>query len=320
MVRRHHNKPAFWFDALRLKRRLALFLLTVLYMPINRMLIRYFVECSPSDHLCSSSYSSTGSSASVTISTIPYIWWLLFPMTGLMLLTVPIFFILLIRKGVKQIDLNYGIGAELVKLQEEQRDLRLMYRNHANPVMIKVHKTKIRTHSEGLQISYAIKALQHRSAYAYLYSSYKRTFRFWKIFLMMQRISLLMVSIFVYQSWVKCSLALTINASMAISTIYMRPFSDPVEVLLEIVSQVMNALNALIALFLANSVLSASDFTPNALLTTGIIIFSIGLVAAMVSIPLRFIVSSLSGSITPKNVKKPRKSVHLLSSQPYNQV
>jgi hypothetical protein len=145
--------------------RFALFFLTILYMPIARLMLQYYRTCGASDATCL----QTGYVPPSSVAAVPIVWWILLPFALLYIISVPLFFSNLIRRGVRQIDLNYGIKGELEALHDEELTLKRLKGTDE----YKEARVALRKHRAEFAASFAIRAQEHEAAASYLYSSYK---------------------------------------------------------------------------------------------------------------------------------------------------
>jgi hypothetical protein len=80
----------------------------------------------------------------------------------------------------------------------------------------------------------------YQSASQYLYAMYKRNWHCWKILLMIQLLILLFTILFIESEIAACRIALIVCCCVCALAVYARPFSNPVEVILECTSHIVN--------------------------------------------------------------------------------
>ncbi|KAL0215421.1 hypothetical protein P9112_007605 [Eukaryota sp. TZLM1-RC] len=227
--RSNQKNSAYWFNFIKTKRRICLFSLTILFMPVSRTILSTFI-CKEID-------------GELVIATLPAqkcgetfqdftTFQLINAVMGaLFMFSIPIFFFFLIRKGVALIDRNYNLKAKrkelLDRIDQLKRDTPPGFQDE-----IKRLKKEIRK-------KYSSACQEFSTAQSYLFAAYRRPLRYWKVIHMIEKGSLLFLSVFMVINLGELSFLIS---SIIVGLVFVlswvtKPLSDGYEVFMDVFSR-----------------------------------------------------------------------------------
>eukprot|EP00753_Platysulcus_tardus_P007329 PLAT15137.1.p1 GENE.PLAT15137.1~~PLAT15137.1.p1 ORF type:complete len:2194 (+),score=1373.13 PLAT15137.1:84-6584(+) len=288
----------FWAKTKRGLQRLMLFLITVSYMPVAKIVLSAYADESNQDVLQKAGCTTTLPNSNGTLCCVaalltqpclsvnPTLDWPQiagFVFIALYILGTPIFFIYLIRRGLFEVDqLGYQTKAGHIQKTLDQVQLQLAEmkkvkkKTKEQKQIIRGLKVIIREQKEKLHNLWASSVKEFPKAQSYLYSSYSRKMRFTKILQMMEKLLLVLITLFVAQgdaadasNTLRLVAGNIVIAASALFAIIMRPFNDGLEDLMDIVARVGNFANVGIAL-----ALKTTTFMTPQLATFGLFLFN----------------------------------------------
>ena len=214
---------------------------------------------------------------------------------------LPIFFVFLIRNGVNEIQKGGYLmkktnlentlkkhRAKIDNIKESQsndiqkqlgsgKDLdaalkkyAVMGKHDADSEIRAVEKL-IQEEVDKLKNLYTKEVLDNPKAQSYLYQPYSYAHRYYKVVTLVQKLVLLMIQLFVPPQiianlkMIMGSIFVMVGASLAS---LQQPFSDSMESMMEMSSQITNAINILVGLGIASGIPWLQDWVGNALLFT----------------------------------------------------
>lgn len=272
----------WWFKRLYFLRRASLFMLTVLFMPVARLILLqfscqessegsgFYLEIYP-DRLCPNE-------KIYPIQYVAIVFGILY------ILGIPFLFRWLIYIAVKMVD-THGYSDEKT-LYESMLNRRRKNENEwkKSPEYKKLEKDA----SDHLKKYYYNEVKNNPMAQSYLFAAYKRRFRYFKVFQMLQKLLIVMFSFFIPTTIrvgsigsLKLICTNSVVLVFAIVSLIFRPFNQPWEDRMDTTSQITNLVNLLIALLLQAGVLT--DVAGSAILllvNISIIIFFVSVLAS----------------------------------------
>ena len=213
---KHSDSPIVWFKAMKIKKRAALFLLTVMYFPVCKAFVDTFT-CSEG-HI--KAFAELGCLHSIEDLTLIQVCAFIFGVVYAIL--IPFFFIRLINKGVKEIDLNYRIDIRLKQLDEKRKEVKKLKKSGQD---VKDQEKEIKTTDEDIKKSYSRAAIEYENAASYLYNAYDRNNRYKKVIDMVEKLAYLLFSSFVPQQWLQNTLSTVLLGVMTLLQIITSPFN-----------------------------------------------------------------------------------------------
>jgi len=237
----------WWFKQLYKIRRISLFLITVLFMPVTRLILLQF-ECTTSDGASYLTIYPDRPCPSTQMYAIQY-FAIIFGLAYI--LGIPFFFYKLIRTAVKMVD-AHGFGDE-----RQLYHMMLQRKAEREPDGMKAKKyreleTETRDH---LRRFYVNEVKSNPMPQTYLYAAYERRFRYFKIIQMAQKLTVVIITMFVPSTVavVKAGLCGGVLTTYVIVSAIFQPFNDNLEDIMDIISTATNSFNALMAMILSAS-------------------------------------------------------------------
>ena len=234
---KNSDSPVVWFKAMKLKKRFALFLLTVMYFPICKAFVDTFT-CSDGVNKAFSELECFDSFSKITIVQVAAFLFGLVYAIG-----IPYFFIKLINKGVREIDLNYRIDVQIKQLEERKKEVKKMKKAGEN---VEDEERQIKKTEKKIKKSYAAAAIEYENAASYLYNAYERKDRYKKVISMIEKLAYLLFSSFVPTKWVESALSTVLMFGTTLLELITNPFNATNENVLEGASKIGNFLTLLI--------------------------------------------------------------------------
>jgi hypothetical protein len=186
---RAHQDVQTWHTVYhRYRKKFALFILTIFYMPIARILLQTFVCQADTQTLMFFPFLSCPSINQV--ETYPVIFWVNMILCPLYVIGIPMFFARLIYRKTKQIE--YGFDIETMEAKaKELKDYMQTCKKNGDMNTYQDSKGRHRELVKKLNDTYMDAVQQYRSASAYLYASFRRTSKYYKIYQCMEKVFLL---------------------------------------------------------------------------------------------------------------------------------
>ncbi len=239
----------WWWSKLEGIRKVVLFLLTVLFMPISRVVLeQFYCYCeegwtAPSDDFPLECHIIRHDNQRCFPDEVSGIQIAAFIFGVVYIIGLPLFFGYLIQKGVHEmIDVHgYALAAE----QTERAIKKLETDKPAD------YKAQIKKLTAALDKLYVDKATHNLCPQSYLFAAYERPFRYFKIGQMLQKFLIVALTLYVPTSvWANAKIVASnvVIIIFAATTILTRPFHDTVEDVMEIFSQSANGFNVFSAL------------------------------------------------------------------------
>eukprot|EP00163_Fabomonas_tropica_P028112 TRINITY_DN5654_c0_g1_i4.p1 TRINITY_DN5654_c0_g1~~TRINITY_DN5654_c0_g1_i4.p1 ORF type:complete len:472 (-),score=79.76 TRINITY_DN5654_c0_g1_i4:723-2006(-) len=240
LYRKRWQDPYFWYSFEKQKRRLALFFITITYLPIARTILVTY-KCSPLDNNLETFPASPCISGIRDFLPIHYIA-VLFII--LYIFGIPVAFFRLIRRGCMEINRLYMIPEGLLAIKTLKK---IKPTSKSEKV---THKVTVKRKVQLFKTHYATVVREYESAPSYLYQAYERPYRYFKIVQMAEKMILLVVSLFLISSLdqslsggSQVTSAATVLFTFTITQIIIGPFSDSFEDRMDQVSRLVNCLN-----------------------------------------------------------------------------
>jgi Leucine-rich repeat (LRR) protein len=262
----------WWLHRIFMLRRLSLFMLTILFMPVARVILSQF-QCFCNDAAGASSGvsdggSNVGASASAgdaaplrchikyfpeqrclpdEYSVLQFVA-LFFGATYIV--GIPVFFFVLIRNGVHQMVDIHGYKDEEERVNQRIAELKASGNTRAT-------RREIEQLREDLHVFYFNKAVVNKTPQTYLYAPYRRRHRYFKIFNMFQKLLIVVVTLFVPNSFYANAKLLFSSCILGLGMLtsqFARPFSDGFENVLDLSAQFSNTITVLAAYALRSEV------------------------------------------------------------------
>lgn len=181
---RKYNDIQSWYKIFnRYRQKLSLFLLTVFFMPIVRtILITY--KCNQNNYL--EFYNFIQCPNFNNPLEYPTIFWTSFGFGILYIIGIPSFFIYLIKKNTEIIENNFDITNEIKLLQNFKKN--------------KNSFEEIKQIKKNIDEKYSHAINNYISATNYLYSSYNQQNKYYKIYEFLQKILMLIFSLYIFEN------------------------------------------------------------------------------------------------------------------------
>ena len=213
---KNSDSPIVWFKTMKIKKRAALFLLTVMYFPVCKAFVDTFT-CSEG-HI--KSFIELDCLHSIHDLTLVQVCAFIFGVVYAIL--IPYFFIKLINQGVKEIDLNYRIDIRLKQLDEKKKEVKKLKKQGED---IEDAEKEIKATREDIKKSYSRAAIEYENAASYLYNAYDRNNRYKKVIDMIEKLAYLLFSSFVPQKWLQNTFSTVLLGIMTLLQIITSPFN-----------------------------------------------------------------------------------------------
>eukprot|EP00475_Leptophrys_vorax_P003855 TRINITY_DN1224_c0_g1_i1.p2 TRINITY_DN1224_c0_g1~~TRINITY_DN1224_c0_g1_i1.p2 ORF type:complete len:609 (-),score=179.42 TRINITY_DN1224_c0_g1_i1:77-1903(-) len=232
----------WWFKKLYQIRRISLFMLTILFMPVTRLVFLQFECNSTTQRLTAYPERKCISQQFYAIQGAAIVFGLAY------IVGIPIFFRRLIRTAVKMVDAHgYGDEEKLFKNMLKRKADKDPEGAHS-----KAYKELNKESREHLRKFYQNEVKNNPMPQTYLYAAYERKFRYFKILQMFQKLSVVVITMFIPTTitFLKVAIASGLLSSFTIVSVAFRPFNDQYEDWMDIFSQATNTVNMFIALLL----------------------------------------------------------------------
>jgi len=153
---------------------------------------------------------------------------------------IPIFFIHLINKGTRDIDLSYHFDLMLERLSEKQAEVNRLKKEGKNVAHLQkeLEKTK-----QKMKQKYKIAAIGYEAASAYLYNTYSRPNRYKKVISMVERVIYLFITTFIKIDWLVPTLSGGIMVIISLINFIGKPYTAKCENFLEDVGRIVIVLS-----------------------------------------------------------------------------
>eukprot|EP00792_Barthelona_sp_PAP020_P009277 TRINITY_DN3284_c0_g1_i3.p1 TRINITY_DN3284_c0_g1~~TRINITY_DN3284_c0_g1_i3.p1 ORF type:complete len:1945 (+),score=449.30 TRINITY_DN3284_c0_g1_i3:851-5836(+) len=222
------RKESFWYNFHRLKKRGSLFGITMIYMPLVKMCLSVLL-CATDTNGNSYIISYPSQSCGTTFATTTLFQKGIVAIGILTAIGFPFLLSRMITSGVNKIEINYNTKAKLDEIKEAKAAYKLK-KSAAN-------KTNVRNLEENFKKYWNDSVREFATATSYLYQSYRREMRYYKIFQMFERLLLLVPMVFMLSTdyfRVKVFAAGIIVAVYFLASLT-RPFSDYLENTMDVI-------------------------------------------------------------------------------------
>jgi len=287
-----------WLSILNWGQIIIMFILTVSFMPISRIILQQFT-CNAGDENCFPS--------SITaIQILSFLFGLVY------IIGLPLFYIRLINRTVKLVlstSRIYQMNEEkLVTMKNENIEYIKQLKKDSHSMSSGQIKKKLKE-KEMYQKNYSLtmKSLHQQQYSLYysivnqpenqvpassLYASFTRKYRFWKILQMAQKLFLILIALFIPAIWGELTNAKVVSSGTIIGlsafiVIACRPYNDRLEDLMDGMAGIANTINAGVAIGLSFNVGWLSDGTSDIILLVANGATLLAFLIAFVFVPAR---------------------------------
>ncbi|KAJ5074549.1 leucine rich repeat protein [Anaeramoeba ignava] len=237
IFRKKYTKEKYWYSLVKYKQRVTLFLLTIFYLPLIRIIL-YNFKCDD-DH--KKLILRPDENCPNSIKSFSAIQWLSLIFGFIYVFGIPLFFIFTIRKVVKEIDNSFGISNDLKEISQMQKKSKKLNQKE---------KEEIKKKKKQTEKKYIIAARKYKCAQSYLYSPYKRKYRYFKVIQMMEKFLILLLTVLPFEVTILISITFSIIVFFALVAIFAHPWSDNLEHFMDIVFRLNNSIILFIALLI----------------------------------------------------------------------
>jgi len=285
---KNSDDPVIWFKAMKFKKRSALFILNVLYFPVCKSFMDTFVCVSGhiknfDEVTCASSFDSIQ-----LIHSVSMIFGLIYA------IGIPVFFIRLINKGVREIDLNYKIDIRLEQLHQKKEEVERMEKEGQN---VDEMKKQNELTEEEIKTAYAQAAIEYENAAAYLYNAYDRPDRYKKVISMIEKLGYLIISSFFPKQLFRTMMSSGLMFVMSVWQIVSNPFNAISENVLEGIGKVFSFVTLLFGTVFQLDIVKTNSSTHN--------IAGMGLVGLALVLFVLFIFFLIKNNCCSQEVEEP---------------
>jgi Leucine-rich repeat (LRR) protein len=239
--RKHASDEEYWIRVYnRYRMRLALFFVTIFYMPVARTVLMTY-RCDNEGNL--ELYSDQDCARINEPSQYPPMYYIAGVFALAYIICVPVFFAILIFRGSKEVERTYGLKQDDERLSGMKKEYK------KDPTNVDA-KFAFIDQKRAVENKYASGVQGWRSASSYLYSSYERGHKFMKILQMFVKFCLLCIAIFVGFGYIQPLCGFIVLALFFLYGILTRPFSDDLEDVMDLCSILANTITAFIAYLL----------------------------------------------------------------------
>ena len=305
---------AKWLSMLNWAQIAVMFILTILFMPIARVLLSQFLcDCSTDATTgVETCYDHNYTSNDCFPTQITAVQALAFVFGLVYIIGLPLFYIRLINRTVKLVlstSRVYQLNEEkMVAMTDEWTSYIRTFNQEQkawSPAQLKKKRKERQAASRAYHTTSA--ALRQQQQFIYysvvnqpenvvpassLYSSFTYRYRFWKIIQMAQKLLLIIISLFIPAVWGELKQAKVVSAGVVILVttslvVTARPYNDKLEDVMDAMAGTSNTINALVAIGLSYELVWLSSERSNIILlvANGCTLFSFAV--ALVFVPLR---------------------------------
>lgn len=270
----------WWFRRLYLVRRLCLFMITILFMPVCRLIVLQF-QCTTDEfgnrYLYAYKDRWCPDVKLYPIQVVSLIFGILY------ILGLPLFFRRLIRTAVKMVD-SHGYRDEAAIYSDAIKREAEVGKDKSSRELKRI-KQEAQDH---LRRFYANEVRNNPMPQTYLFGAYERRFRYYKIFQMLQKVFVVLITVFLPSAaWasLRVILGTCLVGSFAFLSMVFTPFNDALEDMMDIMSHCTNFLNIGVALLLQTRLVDKFSAGLVLVLVNATIMFL--LILLIIGIPLR---------------------------------
>lgn len=277
LYRKYHESTTFWFNFIKIKKKVALFLLTICYQPIARNVMTHFASVSYKYRSSSNTWTQdkqvydypqcmsntervtgnfTDGDSFCCQRGVPdrpclgqWEWFHIVSIIFLSFYTFGIPFIIykLILRGTYEIDHNYNVPA----LLEDQKEKEKKWKEQLKTDISKAEKKAIRKDRKKsrkfVKNTWARYCREYTNAQNYLYFAYTRNRRYTKVFIMVEKLLLLAVILFfrsaAIETW-RTLAGFVVVACYFFAFLFSQPYSDGMEDMMDVSGRLANSINA----------------------------------------------------------------------------
>ena len=305
---------AKWLSMLNWGQIAVMFILTILFMPIARVLLSQFLCSCSTDattgvETCSDqNYPDNGCFP----SQITAVQALAFMFGMVYIIGLPLFYIRLINRTTKLVlstSRLYQLNEEKMTAMTQEWQQYLVNFRTEQKTWSAAQLSKKRKEKQSASRAYntTLAALRQQQQFIYysvvnqpenvvpassLYSSFTYRYRFWKIIQMLQKLLLIIISLFIPAVWGELKQAKVVSAGVVILVtttlvVTARPYNDKLEDVMDAMAGSSNMINALVAIGLSYELAWLTSERSNIILlvANGCTLFSFAV--ALVFVPLR---------------------------------
>jgi hypothetical protein len=186
---KHNTDETFWMDLHQLRRKIALFSLTVLYFPVCQCFVDV-LRCSDTGN---SGFGEIGCMSGFRDLQLVHLAAILFGVTYMV--AIPFFFTKLIQDGVNRVYLNFQIDQDLRTLEELSHSFRKKRKEIGRLEEIDF-EASLEEKQKEIDDRYAVGCHEFDTPAQYLYSHSKRNSPYEKVGSMIQKVALLLIRSF----------------------------------------------------------------------------------------------------------------------------
>ncbi|KAJ3424761.1 dynein assembly factor 1 axonemal [Anaeramoeba flamelloides] len=239
---RRHQSDKYWFGLNKYKKRISLFLFTIMYMPLARVILYNFRCDSKREKLIIWEDKKCPKS----LADLEAIHYLSIVFGLFYIIGIPILFFVLINKRVEEVIKCY-------KLDEKNEKLKLMKKNKTKD------KRYIKNKKKKYKEEYKRRVKEFKSPESYLYDAHTKQFKFYKPIQMVERFLYLILTVFYGAGKLLGFAAFIVIFIFTSIALIFRPFSDYVEDLLDDVGKLVNCVSIMIGTMLAYNIKNLSE-------------------------------------------------------------
>jgi Leucine-rich repeat (LRR) protein len=284
----------WWLDKIQWWRQVALFLTTIVFLPVARVILAQYECYCYSDYPDNPLKDSSGNIikyCSIKIypgqecfpTTVTAIQIFAFVFGILYVVGIPLFFYRLIRSGVEAMVDRHGYIEEKTLVETAISQLKEETQQESNKSA--ENKLLIKRLKKQLKQFYFNRVNQNRSPQTYLYAAYERKWRYWKLYQMAVKLILIVIAFFLPQLFFgafKYILANILIIGYAAIAFGARPFNSSLEDAMDLTSHLANSVNALFALLLGVNTVS-NTLATGVLICVNVLVLAVFIFALIIS-------------------------------------
>ncbi|KAJ3431570.1 protein phosphatase 1 regulatory subunit sds22-related [Anaeramoeba flamelloides] len=269
---RKHQTDRYWFRYNKYKKRIALFLFTVLYMPLTRVIL-YNFKCDSEGEtliLFPDEKCIMNGGSFMVIHGFSILFGIIY------IIGIPLFFVWLIKFRVNEIIGFYQMESKIINVKQMKKESK-------TPQEKRIAKKE----SKKLKEEYKRRVKEFKCPESYLYNAHTKEFKYYKPFQMAEKFIYLILTIFYGAGNVLGLVAAIAITFFCVIALLFRPFSDFVEDLLDDIGKIVNMLCILIGTLLAYSAAGLSQANTGPILVILNVFFLLAVLFAFVINPFR---------------------------------
>ena len=305
---------AKWLSMLNWGQIAVMFILTILFMPIARVLLSQFLCVCSTDPTTNveTCYDENYPSNACFPTQITAVQALAFMFGMVYIIGLPLFYIRLINRTTKLVlstSRVYQLNEEkMTAMTDEWKQYTVNFTNEQKAWSSAQLKKKRKERQSASRAYYTtLAALKQQQQFIYysvvnqpenvvpassLYSSFTYRYRFWKIIQMAQKLLLIIISLFIPAVWGELKQAKVVSAGIVILAttslvVTARPYNDKLEDVMDAMAGVSNTINALVAIGLSYELVWLTSERSDIILLTANGCTLLSFAVALVFVPLR---------------------------------